>query len=87
MTTLTWLTDRPRWQDLSLCSEVDTELFFAEKGASSTVREAKSICRRCDVESTCLEWALETREQFGVLGGKTARERRGMLARTEPDAA
>jgi len=82
---LSWLTDRPAWQQRALCAQVDPELWFPEKSGSP--RGAKAICARCPVITDCREWALETGEAFGVLGGLSARERRRMLASTEPDAA
>jgi WhiB family redox-sensing transcriptional regulator len=60
----------------ALCAQVDTELFFPEKGSS--VRIAKTVCRRCDVRKECLDYAISTGERFGVWGGKTERERRSL---------
>jgi WhiB family redox-sensing transcriptional regulator len=60
----------------ALCAQVDTELFFPEKGSS--VRSAKTVCRRCDVRKECLEYAINTGQRFGVWGGKTERERRSL---------
>ena len=45
-----------RWQDKALCAQVDPEIFFPEKGGST--REAKRVCRPCDVHAECLEYAL-----------------------------
>lgn len=39
------------------------------------VADAKAVCRRCPVKDSCLEWALSTRADFGVLGATTPRER------------
>jgi WhiB family redox-sensing transcriptional regulator len=52
-----------------------------ESRAEKTLREqmAKAICETCDVRAFCLEHALETREPFGIWGGKTEFERRTML--------
>lgn len=57
-----------------LCAETDPELFFPEKGGST--REAKAVCRRCSLQTECLEQALTTGERFGIWGGKSERERR-----------
>jgi hypothetical protein len=62
------------WRERALCAEVDPELFFSDQGVPPT--EAKSICARCDVQSECLEWALDNDEEFGIFGGLTPRERR-----------
>lgn len=61
-------------RDGALCAEVDTEIFFPEKGGSS--KEAKQLCSTCDNLSLCLEYALAHRERFGIWGGSSERERR-----------
>ena len=63
------------WLDQARCLEVDAALHFPEKGGSS--REAKLICRGCEVREQCLEYALEHSEA-GVWGGMTERERRAL---------
>ena len=67
------LTDR-RWQERANCLGVDPDLFFPERGAST--REAKSVCRGCEVRAECLEYALAQGEKFGIWGGLSERERR-----------
>ena len=62
------------WKDLSNCLGVDPDLFFPERGAST--REAKEVCRGCEVRIDCLEYALQNGEKFGIWGGMRARERR-----------
>lgn len=57
------------------CRGLDPELFYAESG--STVVKAKAVCGACDCRERCLEWAIR-REEFGVWGGTTARERAGI---------
>jgi WhiB family redox-sensing transcriptional regulator len=61
------------WQDLSLCSQADSEAWFPEKGGSTAY--PKKVCRRCPVISECLEFALENDERFGVFGGLSVKER------------
>ena len=62
------------WQDRALCAQTDPEAFFPEKGGST--REAKKVCRGCEVRAECLEFALENDERFGIWGGMSERERR-----------
>ncbi|NUS76742.1 MAG: WhiB family transcriptional regulator [Streptomyces sp.] len=38
-------------------------------------QEAKETCRHCPVMETCRQWALETRQEHGVWGGLTERDR------------
>lgn len=71
--------DAPEWQTRGLCSQTDPEAFFPLKGASS--REAKRICSRCEVKPDCLDWALGHDERFGIWGGMSERERRGLQRR------
>lgn len=66
--------DPSGWRDGALCAQTDPEAFFPEKGGSP--RDAKRVCRSCDVRSECLEYALERDERFGIWGGMTERERR-----------
>jgi WhiB family transcriptional regulator, redox-sensing transcriptional regulator len=67
-------TDGRRWQEQANCLGVDPDLFFPERGAST--REAKAVCRGCEVRGECLEYALAHGEKFGIWGGLSERERR-----------
>ena len=62
------------WQDRAVCAQTDPEAFFPEKGGST--REAKRVCRGCEVRAECLEYALEHDERFGIWGGLSERDRR-----------
>ena len=62
------------WHDQANCLGVDPDLFFPERGAST--REAKEVCRGCEVQHDCLEFALQNGEKFGIWGGLSERERR-----------
>jgi len=64
----------PEWHERALCSQTDPEAFFPEKGGST--REAKKVCRACEVRAECLEYALAHDERFGIWGGLSERERR-----------
>jgi WhiB family redox-sensing transcriptional regulator len=66
--------DDRAWQDQANCLGVDPDLFFPERGAST--REAKEVCRGCEVREQCLEYALANGEKFGIWGGLSERERR-----------
>ena len=63
-----------RWQESANCLGVDPDLFFPERGAST--REAKGVCKGCEVRGDCLEYALAHGEKFGIWGGLSERERR-----------
>jgi WhiB family redox-sensing transcriptional regulator len=70
------LEERP-WAVYSACREADPEIFFASTRADE--RAALAVCGTCAVADHCLEFALETRERFGVWGGTNERERRRLL--------
>jgi WhiB family redox-sensing transcriptional regulator len=79
------LPDQPSysWQVDASCRGVDAELFFppTEEEAGT----AKAICETCPVRLTCLAFALERNERFGVWGGLTEKER-GRLSPAARDA-
>lgn len=64
----------PEWRPLALCSQVDPELWYPEKGGST--QAAKKICRRCPVRPECFDYAMEVDDRFGVWGGYSDRERK-----------
>lgn len=45
---------------------------------------ALTICAKCPVRETCLEYALDSRDEWGIWGGKTARERKAILRERGP---
>ena len=61
--------------DGAACLGMDPEMFYAE--GSAAIAKVKEVCSDCGVRQRCLEWAV-TREEFGVWGGTTARERAAM---------
>ena len=74
----------PEWWRRGRCAEVDGEIFYPEKGAST--RRAKLVCRGCEVRAECLEHVLTNDEAFGVWGGMSERQRR-VLKRERQEAA
>jgi WhiB family redox-sensing transcriptional regulator len=71
--------DASAWQASALCAQTDPEAFFPEKGGST--REAKSVCKACEVKKDCLEYALAHDERYGIWGGLSERERRRLKRR------
>ena len=72
------------WRHRALCRDEDPELFFpigTTGPAAQQVEEAKAVCRRCDVVSECLQWALETGQDAGVWGATSEDERRALKRR------
>lgn len=70
------LEERP-WAVFAACREADPALFFA--GTRDDERSALALCAVCTVSEECLDFALATRERFGVWGGTTERERKKLL--------
>lgn len=62
------------WQTHARCTEAEPEIFFPERGGSS--KAARLVCGQCSVRLECLEYALNNKEQFGIWGGTSERERR-----------
>lgn len=61
--------DELEWQDLALCSNMDTELFFDRYESSKSVAKmVDDICLSCPVLAQCLESATE-KGLWGVWGG------------------
>jgi hypothetical protein len=65
-----------RWQDDAYCLGGDTEIFFPEKGGSA--REARKMCDKCKVKEQCVDYAVRHKLHFGIWGGRSENERRGM---------
>ncbi len=62
------------WQDLALCAETDPDIFFPEKGGSTT--PATSVCAQCMVQAECLEYAISHDIRHGIWGGMSDNDRR-----------
>ena len=75
----------PEWRERAACLNYPAVLFFglddSESPAERRSREsqAKRICSACLVQSQCLDYALLTREPYGIWGGLTELERRARL--------
>ena len=62
------------WRDQGACRGLDPAVFFPEDEAAAEL--AKAVCGLCAVRAACLEYALARREQQGVWGGCSERDRR-----------
>jgi WhiB family redox-sensing transcriptional regulator len=72
------------WRHLAACRDEEPELFFpvgTNGPALLQTAEARSVCLRCPVRSTCLSWALESGQDTGIWGGLTEDERRALKRR------
>lgn len=70
-----------RGEAIEACSQVDPEVMFPanelERGHPD-VKAAKRVCGRCEFRDSCLDGALARREEFGVWGGLTKKEREAL---------
>jgi WhiB family redox-sensing transcriptional regulator len=67
------------WRALSACRDTDPSLFFpvgTTGQAVDQIASAKAVCETCDVNESCLRFALETNQDSGVWGGMSEEERR-----------
>ncbi|MFB6696343.1 WhiB family transcriptional regulator [Streptomyces rubiginosohelvolus] len=81
------------WRDAALCrSHPDPEMWFpkgTDAVSMANEAEAKRVCAGCPALMACREWAIESREDSGVWGGLSERDRynlrrRGRSRNTEP---
>jgi WhiB family redox-sensing transcriptional regulator len=74
----------PNWREQAACKHAAPELFFPIGTTGAAIEEieaAKRVCATCPVQSQCLEFALFSRQEFGIWGGTTEDERRALLKR------
>ena len=72
------------WRSNGACQGLDAEIFYPENEDHADF--ALSVCEQCAVRIACLDYALDTREQHGVWGGATARDRRKILRQRRQSA-
>jgi WhiB family redox-sensing transcriptional regulator len=71
--------ERDDWREESACRDTDPDLFFpvgTTGPAIEQIETAKAVCRTCDVQKACLEFALTTNQDSGIWGGTSEEERR-----------
>lgn len=69
-----------------LCSQTDPEMFFPSdttREGYTSARMAKSICAQCDYAVQCLVSAIMNKEEYGIWGGSTVRERRAIKTKAQ----
>lgn len=62
------------WTEKAACKGQPRDVFFPEPGTSAATR-AREICVGCPIRRECLEFAIETRQEYGIWGGMNAGER------------
>lgn len=77
------------WSNRAACLTAEPEQFFPVGTGGASLREtdaAKAVCGRCPVIGECRDYALSTRQPFGVWGGLDEEERRALVAGRAPVA-
>lgn len=69
--------ENQKWSVKAACRGIDAAVFYPISEDDALI--AKSICDACSAREACLEFALSNRENNGVWGGSTERERRRVL--------
>jgi WhiB family redox-sensing transcriptional regulator len=64
-----------RFKDRAACKNADPNLFFPEKNATKSFKEAAAICKTCPVSEDCLRFAMNNQIQYGVWGGLSPKQR------------
>ena len=73
--------ERDDWRENSACRDTDPDLFFpvgTTGPAIEQIETAKAVCRACDVQKSCLDYALTTNQDSGIWGGTSEEERRAL---------
>jgi WhiB family redox-sensing transcriptional regulator len=90
--TIDW--DADDWRLQAACRDTDPDLFFpvgTTGPALEQIDAARAVCRACDSQAACLEFALATNQESGIWGGTSEEERRKLrkawLARQRRAAA
>lgn len=79
--------DSEGWRHQAACRRTDPHVFFPPGGsgaAISHIHAAKAVCRSCPVQTPCLQFALETKQEAGIWGGKNEEERRQLRSPARP---
>lgn len=70
----------PTWYHDAACRQLPAHEIARFWGNDTEMQRAIITCRRCPVRTDCLLHALAEREDLGVWGGKTPRQRDHLLA-------
>ncbi len=68
--------DQP-WRTFALCLSADPDQFYPAKGQPTG--PAQRLCAQCPVQPDCLDYAVATKQKFGVWGGLSSTQRQPLL--------
>jgi WhiB family transcriptional regulator, redox-sensing transcriptional regulator len=72
------------WRQKAACRGLDPEIFYPT--SDDAADSAKIVCSACAVRTACLEYALSHRENDGIWGGATEKERRRIVRQRRKSA-
>ena len=81
---LTLTIESDEWRRTAACRDTDPDLFFpvgTTGPAIEQIANAKAVCRQCDSQTACLEFAIATNQDSGIWGGTSEEERRNIRRR------
>lgn len=64
----------PDWTENAACKGQPRYVFFPEPGPGTGAR-AREICEGCPIRRECLDFAIETRQEYGIWGGMDTKAR------------
>ncbi len=64
------------WKQAGACRGLDAAIFHPDPTKGQSASQALAVCGECVIQKKCLDFALSAREDVGVWGGTTERERR-----------
>lgn len=86
---MTVLSDEMGWRQHAACRDEDPRVFFPDRAPTGrprsdglgpdVYREARKVCRPCDVKTSCLKSVIDlpqTQDDSGMFGGYSPMERR-----------
>lgn len=76
---LTLTIESDEWRRVAACRDTDPDLFFpvgTTGPAIVQIENAKAVCRQCEAQADCLEYAIATNQDSGIWGGTSEEERR-----------
>lgn len=66
----------------ALCQQTDPEIYYPDQAYRKVTQEmvnetivALDLCQACPIQPTCLQFAINNREAFGIWGGTMPHER------------
>lgn len=73
------------WYAQAICSQIDPDMWVADKPLPSEVQMLLSICMSCPVRQECAEFAITNHHDHGIWGGLMPRERMAIRRKRNRD--